>query len=348
MDASLFRGIAGVAIGIAFTAAASAQAPLRALGTFGNQLQSSEVEKPFFQNLAKATNNAVDVQFRTMDEVGLRGFDAMRLLKLGVFDVMAIQLGYVSGDEPFVLGIDLPGVAPELAMARKVVEAYRPQFARRLLEKYNGHTVALWPFPGQMFFCRSRIEGLDELKGKKVRTFTPAMAKFIEHFGGIAVTLAFPEVYEGLQRGVIDCAISSSISGNTSKWYEVSNYIYPLNIGWGIQAHVVNNDFWRKLTPAARDMLTAQFKKMEQDLWDLADRTLQDGINCNTGSGPCRYGTAAKMTLIPVKPGDADRMKDAAQKVVLPDWGKDCTKSFPDCPRIWSESIGRVVGMSVK
>ena len=71
-----------------------------------------------------------DVQFRTMDEVGLKGFDAMRMLSLDIFDVMAIQLGYVSGDEPFVLGLDLPGVAPDLTTQLRLLgEVHAPEKA---------------------------------------------------------------------------------------------------------------------------------------------------------------------------------------------------------------------------
>jgi TRAP-type C4-dicarboxylate transport system substrate-binding protein len=332
----------------ALAASAVAQVPMRALGNFANQLQSSEVEKPFFLNLGKATNNMFDVQFRTMDEVGLRGFDAMRLLKLGVFDVMAVQLGYVSGDEPFTLGLDLPGIALDIATARKTVEAYRPALTQRIRAKYNGEVVALWPYPSQVFYCRTPIGGLDDFKGKKIRVVTPAMAKLVEFFGGIPLSLAFPEVYESLQRGVLDCAITGTLSGNTAKWYEVSTHLYPLSTGWAIQMHVVNSDYLRKLQPVQRDTLIAQLKKMESDLWDLADRTTQDGINCNTSRGTCKYGTPARMTLVPVKPTDVPRLREAVEKVVLPSWSGDCRKVYPDCAKVWNETIGKTVGIAIK
>lgn len=348
MSTKVILKFAVAAMSLAFTVGASAQVPMRVLGNFANQLQSSEVEKPFFLNLGRATNNMFEVQFRTMDELGLRGFDAMRMLKLGIFDLMAVQLGYVSGDDPFVIGVDLPGVAPEIATARKVTDAYRPAFAKRMRENFNSEVVAMWPYPGQIFFCKERISGLDALKGKKVRTFTPPMAKFVEYFGGISVTFAFPEVYLALQRGVIDCAISGSLSGNTAKWFEVSSYLYPLNIGWGTQAHVVNADYLRRLSPQQRDALLAQLKAMETDLWELAERTTQDGVNCNTSTGTCRYGTQAKMNLVPVKAGDAQRMREAVEKAVLPSWGADCNKKMADCTRTWNETAGTITGFTIK
>lgn len=321
---------------------------IRALGTFQGQLQSSHVERPFFEGLAKDPSGAYDVQFRTMDEVGLKGFDAMRLLKLGVFNVMAVQLGYVSGDEPFVLGLDLPGVAPDLKTAQKVVNAYREQFDKYLRDKYNAYTVALWPFPGQVFFCRTEISGLADLKGKKVRSFTPAMGSLIEHFGGIPVSLAFSEVYQSLQRGVADCGITATLSGNTSKWFEVTSHLYPLSIGWGIQAHMVNKDFIDKMKPDDRDALLKKFKKLEDDMWDLSFKTFDDGVNCNIGVGTCEYGTKSNMKLVSIKPADIQALRQAASAVILPAWAKDCNAKFPDCSKIWNQTVGAAVGLEIK
>jgi TRAP-type C4-dicarboxylate transport system substrate-binding protein len=280
--------------------------------------------------------------------VGLKGFDAMRQLKLGVFNVMAVQLGYVSGDEPFVLGIDLPGVAPDLKTARVVVDSYRELFSSRLEAKYNAYTLALWPFPGQVFFCREKIGGLADLKGKKVRSFTPAMASLIQHFGGIPVTLAFSEVYQSLQRGVADCGITGTLSGNTSKWFEVTTHLYPLSIGWGVQAHLVNKDFLDKMTPGARTALIAQFKKLEAEMWDLAIKTFDDGVNCSVGKDPCQYGVKANMTLVPVNPDDVAKLREATLAAVLPVWAKECNANYPDCTKLWNQTVGKAVSLEIK
>ena len=328
------------------TGAAAQTYDLRALGNFTGQLQSSKVEVPFFENFGEASGGVFDVTFRTMDEVGLKGFDALRLTKLGIFDVMAMQLGYVSGDEPFLLGLDLPGIAPDVDTARKVVEAYREPFTKRLEEKYDVETLALWPYPGQVFYCKDELEGLDDLKGRKVRTFTPAMADLVTEFGGIPVSLAFSEVYQGLQRGVVDCAITGSLSGNTANWHEVTDYLYPLSIGWGIQAHVASKAYMDKLSPEAKQILVDGLKTMEDDMWELADVTFMDGITCNTG-GACEYGVPADMTLVEVPEGDPAKLQAAIENVVIPNWGETCDASFSECTAIWNDTIGEAVGVTI-
>lgn len=322
---------------------------MKVVGGFGNQLQSSMVEEPFFtEELPQAADGKIDITFRRMDEVGLKGFDAMRLLRLGIFDLMEIQLGYVSGDEPFFLGVDMLGVAPDLETARELAEAYRPYFDERLQEKFNGKLLALWPYPGQMFFCNTPMSGIGDFEGKKVRVYTPAMASLVEELGAIGVTLAFPEVYQALQRGVIDCAITGSMAGNTAKWPEVSTHFYPLAIGWGMQAHVANLDFWNSLEPDAREFLAEQIKKMEDQLWELAENSTEDGIECNTGTGECDLGTEYNMERIEVTQEDVERMQRAVREAVLPDWIASCEETYPECAEIWNETGGEITGVKAE
>lgn len=338
------------ALSLALCAASAPQAlaqSVRVLGGFSNQLQNTAIEKPFFENLEKASGGKLKAQFRFIDEVGLKGFDGVRQLQTGVFQMMAISPGYVAGDEPFFIGLDLPGIAPELPLARKTIDAYRSAFDDRLQQKFGGKLLALWPYPGQVFFCKGALSGLDGLKGKKVRVFSPALANLVEQFGAIPVTVPFSEVYQGLQRGVVDCAISGSLSGNTAKWFEVADHLYPLAVSWAIQGHAANLDFWKGLPEVQRQLLITEFARMENEMWSVAEAATQDGINCNSGTGKCERGVAAKMKIVPVTASDRARMKTAAEKAVLPKWVADCKRTYPDCARVWNGTIGKVVGLSV-
>ncbi len=125
--------------------------------------------------------------------LGVQAADALRLLRSGAFDVMSVQIGMASRDDPFFEGIDLVGVATDMAALRKVVDAYREVFDKRLQRK-SAKVLTLWPFGPQVFYCNTAISSLDDLKGLKVRSFTPSMAALIQHLGAAPVTLPFSEV----------------------------------------------------------------------------------------------------------------------------------------------------------
>ncbi|MDF1594061.1 MAG: TRAP transporter substrate-binding protein [Desulfobacterales bacterium] len=330
------------------TAVGAEKVTLRALGNFTKQIQSTAVEQPFFKKLGEESGGRLNVQFRTMDELGQKGFQGMRQLKGGVFDIMAIQLGYVSGDDPFFQGVDLVGVSPDIATTRKVAEAYREEFDSRLQKKFGGKLLAIWPYGDQIFWFKDKVNGLDDFKGKKIRIFSRPMAEFVKKFGATGVSLAFPEVYTSLHTGVIDGAVSGSLAGNTASWYEAANHLYMMPMGYSLQLHVVNLDFWNKLTPDVKDYLTKKFKELEDELWKLGASATQDGVNCNTGQGVCTYGKKGKMSVVHANAKDKERMKKAVEEVVLPDWAASANKIDPKAIEIWNRTVGKVVGMTIK
>ena len=54
-----------------------------------------------------------------------------------------------------MLGIDLVGLNPDYDTTRKVMDAYREPFDKRLQERFNAKLLALWPFGPQVLFCKA-------------------------------------------------------------------------------------------------------------------------------------------------------------------------------------------------
>ncbi|MBE9640043.1 TRAP transporter substrate-binding protein [Salipiger mangrovisoli] len=329
-------------------AAASAQTTANVLGGFSNQYQNAEIEKPFFEGLEEATDGTVSVRFRSIDELGLKGYDGFRQLQSGVFQIMEISPGYVSGDDPFVMGLDLPGIMPELATNRAAIDAYRAPLAERVREKFGGELLTIWPYPASMLFCRGELNSLSDLEGKKVRVFSPALNDLVTYFGASGVTLPFSEVYPSLQRGVVDCAIAASLSGYEAKWHEVTDTLFTLPLTWANQLHVANGDFWDELPEDDRAALAAEFAKMEDKMWSVAEDATAQGIACNTGEGECTFGEAADMKLVEYGPEDEEKLNEAVNAAVLPGWAEDCDAAFGECTSIWNETVGAATGYTIE
>ncbi len=174
------------------------------------------------------------------------------------------------------------------------------------------------------------------------------MAQLVQKLGATPVTLPFSEVYPALQRGVANCAITSPTAGNSAKWPEITNYFLPLSLSAGVNGHFVGLAYWNRFSPEAQQKLTAAFKKMEDDMWDLAIKANDDAANCNIGKDPCVGGTKFGMTLVTVSPDDTAKVRDAVTTVILPAWRDLCNKVDPNCTKIWNETIGVVTGYSIK
>ena len=207
------------------------QLPIK-LQVAGNLLATGLIlknkEQPFFENLAKTTGLPIDVDYKPMDTTGIKDIEGLRVLRNGLFDIVTLRIAQVSRDEPFFLGLDLVGLNPDYATARKVVDAYRADFDKRLQTRYNAKLLGLWPFGPQVLFCKPQIGGLADLKGKKVRVYDQSLAKFIEKLGAGPVTISFGETQQALSLGVTECAITGPSSANSAGWPEVTSHFMPI------------------------------------------------------------------------------------------------------------------------
>jgi TRAP-type C4-dicarboxylate transport system substrate-binding protein len=279
--------------------------------------------------------------------LGINMADGLRLIRTGAFDVASIQVGLVASDDPFLEGIDLIGVSTDLDAMRSTVEAYRDVFSARLGERFGVVPVSIWPFGGQILFCNEPIERLSDLSGMKVRSFTASMSAMLEALGATPVTLAFPEVYPALQRGVASCGITSATSANTGKWPEVTTHVLPLAVSNSVQMHVVNVAWWNRLTPAQQETLLAEFATLEAGLWDLAATTNGTALSCTTG-GSCESEiyTAYDLTLVELDPSDFVTLGRISEEVILSDWATRCERVYTGCATVWNETVGAARGMT--
>jgi TRAP-type C4-dicarboxylate transport system substrate-binding protein len=335
--------IAGVALGAA--AQDLPKQSFKVLGGFSNLNFSRAIERPFWtQQLPERSKGAITGEFTTLDQMGLQGTEILRLIRLGVVDFASGNVSYMSADSPVFDGLDLAGVYLDLPTLRKATDAYRPILEKIMAQRYNAKLLVIWPVPPQVFYCRPQINGLADLKGKKIRSFSPTLADFIQAVGGNPVQIAFPEVVPSLQTGNVDCGVTGTLSGNTAKWWEVTNYLYPLVVGWAPWFTAVNLNTWNRMDPQTRQFFEANFRKLEDAYWDNTAKEAQDGINCNTGQGECMFGTKGHMKLVPVTDADKATLMRVARDVVVKKWAERCGA---DCARDWNNSVGKAIGLSI-
>ena len=326
----------------------AADVNMRVLGWYGNQPQQQDLEKPFWAEIEDRTGGAFSAEFRTIDELGMTGFEALRTLSSGVFDVVSIQLAHVSGDDPLFMGADLPGLSLSFDELAKLIEVYSPVMDERLQSRYGAKLMAVWAYPPQILFCKGDISGLDDLQGKKVRVSSAFSAKAVEYLGGSTVTIAGPEVYQALMQGVAECGATGSVYGNVNGWHEVTDSLYPVPLGGsGIAVHVVRLDFWNELTPEQQETLTAEMQTLEEGLWTMSVETNQDAINCNVGADPCEEGVAGDMTLVEITPEERERMQEVLREAILPTWLAECERTAPDCRADWNATVGKELGIQM-
>ena len=267
--------------------------------------QYTRVDIPMLrEELPKRSGGRISVTLASWPERNLTGPELLRVLRAGQIDLGGIALPTVAGDAPLLDIIDLAGLLSSHAMGRKVAEAVMPELNKEL-ERFNVRIIATYPFPAQVFFCREPITSLADVKGRRVRTPGGSQNDFIQAIGGQPVAIGFPEVYSALERGVVDCAVTGTATGNGARWYEVTKHMYALPVQWGVAAYGVNLAWWNKLDPAVRDFLQKVMNEVQEKQWALGARADRGRHRVQ-----CRQGGGLQDRPRGVRQADDDRARD--------------------------------------
>src|ERR671922_331419 len=267
-------------------------------------------EVPFWrETLPKASKGAITADITPLDQMGIDDKTMLRLLRLGVMDFAGMDISKMAGDDPRFEGCDLAGITLDADKARAGCEAYRAVIDRQMQKNWNARLLAFGGNPPQVFWCRSVIGGLADLKGKKIRVFNNTMRDFLSGIGATAVSMAFAEVVPALNNGVVDCGVTGSLSGNTAGWPEVTKSLYAMSLGWSINVLAVNLNTWNRLDAKVRAFFEDQIKSYEDKMWATLKRAMEEADNCNSAKQPCTLGKLAKISIVPVQAGDAESHK---------------------------------------
>lgn len=298
------------------------------------------------EGIPQRSGGRISVTLASWPERNLNGPELLRVLRAGQIDLGGIALPTVAGDAPLLETIDLAGLLTSHAMGRKVAEAVMPELNKDL-ERFGVKIIATYPFPAQVFFCRDPITSLADVKGRRVRTAGGSSNDFIQAVGGQPVAIGFPEVYSALERGVVDCAITGTATGNGARWYEVTRHMYTLPVSWGVAAYGVNLAWWNKLDPAVRDFLQKVMNEVQEKQWELGLELTEDGIACNAGQKDgCKIGRVVEdkpMTITRATEADRATLRSALTSVVLPAWVKRCGAR---CGEIYNRLAAPITGVA--
>lgn len=340
---TLLRTVA-ILCAMAVAVPASAAEKLSVVGSWSSLPLYKNYEAPFWTKTLPAAVPGLKVEMTTFNQMGVKGGDVFRLLNDGLFDVGMTVADYTVGDAPELEGLDVPLIATDAAKARKMVEAARPMVEDIMAKRFGSKLLAIAPYPPQIVFCKPKISGLADLKGKKVRGSGRMTTKLLEALGAEGVNVRFSEVPGALERGVIDCAVTGSGSGYSAGWHEVSTHLLPLPLGgWDPVVTAMNMNKWNALSDATKKAILAKIKsEFEDPAWDASGSSLQNDINCLTGSGKCTSGKPASMKLVAATQADMDTARNTLLKTVLPDWARRTSAAYV---KTWNESVGRVVGV---
>ena len=278
-----------------------------------------------FEELAELyTNGAVDVEVYPNSQL-YKDKEEMEALQLGAVQMLAPSLAKFGplGVQDFEV-FDLPFIFPSYDALHAVTqgEVGRALFAK--LEDKGITGLAYWDNGFKSFSANTPIKSAADMKGKKFRIqSSKVLEEEIRSVGGIPQVMAFSEVYQALQTGVVDGTENPISNFYTQKMHEVQKHLSLTNHGYLGYAVIVNKKFWDGLPADVRGQLeqamtesTAYANKIAQEENDAALEGVKKSGKTTVYVPTKDERLALKKAMAPVHSKMADRVgKDTLQTI---------------------------------
>lgn len=239
--------------GVAFsTSAVLAQEVMR----ISSWLPPSHVNTEIFPTWIQWIEEATEGRVTGVIEFDLASPPAqIDLITDGGADASWIFHGYNPGRFVTTQLIELPGLDGDAA-ASSVAHQRAYEAILHEAGEHEGVVVAamMTHGPGQLFL-RSEVDGLDGLRGQKIRIGGGVSASVADALGMVGVALPAPEVYEAVGSGVADGVMMPIDTNMTLRLYEVAPHTYSMPGGFyrGSFALVLSEHFLNRLSPEDRE-----------------------------------------------------------------------------------------------
>jgi C4-dicarboxylate-binding protein DctP len=212
-------------------------------------------------------------------------------------ELEALQLGAVQMLAPSVskfgpLGIkefeafDLPYIFPSLEALRRVSDGPIGKELLKKLEPKGILGLAYWDNGFSIITSNKPIRKLEDLKGVKMRIqSSKVLEATYRHIGALPQIMAFSEVYQALQTGVVDAVETTPSNSYTQKFYEVQKYLTVSDHTYIGYAVIVNKKFWEGLPADIRAALESAMKDATVYCNEIAEKENQDALAKIKSSG---------------------------------------------------------------
>lgn len=180
-------------------------------------------------------------------------FDAIRV---GAVEMACSPWPLFSFLEPRLGILEAPFLFNNNEAANQGIRACLPLYDEILQNRFNAKGLGLFNTGGlELWSTAKPVKSLDDWKGFLAAAISPTIAVMVKDLGGSPVTIMWPDMYEALQKKIVNGAMHSTHGGLIMSFPDVCKYSTISFSLAGSNGFSINLDIWKKMPADIRKIL---------------------------------------------------------------------------------------------
>ncbi|WP_456412825.1 TRAP transporter substrate-binding protein [Oceanithermus profundus] len=204
----------------------------------------------FKEYVEKASGGAMKVELYPSSQLYKDNAEGLNALIFNNIQLLVPSATKLKGYNPAFQFVDMPYLFRDNDHFKKFTQSDAAQKLLTSLEKAGLVGLGFWPNGFKHFTANKPLRRPADFKGLKFRTQTSGVLEAqMKALGATAVPLAFSEVYQALQQGVVDGQENTLSNIYTQRYYEVQKYLSLTGHGRLDYVVITNKIFLNSLDP---------------------------------------------------------------------------------------------------
>ncbi len=190
---------------------------------YGDGVHHTKNVKQFAEDVKKATGGELNIVVHSGASL-IKHPEIHRAVRTGQVPAGEMFMGLLGNDNALFKADNIPFLASDFDAAKKLWGASRATI-EKTLEKEGIKLLYAVPWPPQGFYTKKPINSVADLKGLKMRAYSPTTSRLAVLLGATPTTVQTPEIPQAFSTGIIDAMVTSPSTGVSSQsWDYISNY----------------------------------------------------------------------------------------------------------------------------
>lgn len=235
---------------------------------YGDGVHHTKNVKLFAQDINDATGGDLNIVVHSGASL-IKHPEIHKAVRTGQVPAGEMFMGLLGNANPLFKADNIPFLASDFASAKVLWKASRSAIEKSL-EKEGIKLLYAVPWPPQGFYTKKEINKVEDLKGLKMRSYSPTLSRLSVLLGAAPTTVQTPEIPQAFSTGIIDAMITSPSTGVSSQsWDYITHYTdtqawIPKNMV------IVNAKAFKRLDPKTQKIVELAAQAAEARGWELA------------------------------------------------------------------------------
>lgn len=241
---------------------------------YGDGNHPTQVANSFAKEVTEKSAGKLEIKVHSGGSL-IKHPEIHRAVKSRQVQIGEVFIGRLGNNAPVFKVDNLPFLATDFESAKKLYDASKAEIAAALKE--DGLTLLYTvPWPAQDLYSKKEVNSLADIKGLKMRAYSPTTSRLADLMGTTPVNVPFSDVAQAFTTSTIEAMITSPSTGVNNQSWDYVTHFTTVNAWIPKNMTFVNSKIFDRLDDETKAVIMAAAENAEKEGWALGEKLAKE------------------------------------------------------------------------